>query len=321
MSFRPIGFLLVVAVAVAGWVVTCGTWHMQRVAERWTPLETRSFERLTVVTLGTGGAYENPHRLGPATAVALRERVLVVDAGRGVTATLRRARIPVAQPEAVLLTNLLPENTLGLGDLLATRWLDGAEAPLALYGPPGTAVLARSLELALAPGIAARAEALGLETGAAAFRVTEIGDAWAADFDELEVRAGALPGGPLAGLAYRFRGKGRTAVVAGSGWAPDALVEIARGAHLLVHEAAFVPDRQLAEQLGLDDEIERFERERALHTQLTDVGTLATRAGVETLALVRLRPPPAFDVQMTGPISDSFDGKVVIAEDGDELVP
>ena len=81
------------------------------------------------------------------------------------------------------------------------------------------------------------------------------------------MRAAALPGGPLDALAYRFEASGRSIVVSGTGWAPDALVGFARGASVLVHEAAFIPEPEIARELGIDAEAERLRREIALHTR------------------------------------------------------
>jgi ribonuclease Z len=320
-SFRLVGFLIALAVAVFAWAATCGAWRLERVAAGVAPLEPRSFPALTLVTLGTGGAHENPDRLGPATAVALGRRVLLVDAGRGLAESLRAARIPTSQPEAVLLTSLLPENSVGLDDLLLTGWLDGRSKPLRVFGPPGTRALCEALAAAHAGAVRARAQALELPLPGASFSADEIGDGWRAGFDALAVRAGELPGGPLAALAYRFESAGRSAVVAGTGWAPEALVSLARGAGLLVHEAVFVPTPELAGELGLTLAPERLRREAALHTAIADVGGLARQAGVGTLALVRLRPPPVFDLQITRVVRESFDGRIVIPDDGDELRP
>jgi hypothetical protein len=137
----------------------------------------------------------------------------------------------------------------------------------------------------------------------------------------LAVRAGALPGGPLPALGWRFEARGRAAVVAPTGWAPDALVELSRGAHALVLEAAQIPDAALAAEIGLDVDPRRLEAEAALHTPLARVGELAARAGVETLVLVRLRPPPIYDFQVTSLVGDRFGGRIVVAEDGEEIRP
>jgi len=285
------------------------------------PLEPRDFPRMTLLALGTGGAYENPARRGPATAVALGRRVVLVDAGRGLAESLRAAKLPVAQPDTLLLTHLLPENTVGLDDLLLTGWLEGRTTPLRVIGPPGTRQLVEGLAAAHAGAIAALGSALALPPAGASASALEIEDGWGETDGALSVRAAALPGGPLAARAYRFEASGRSIVVSGTGWAPEALAGFARGASVLVHEAAFVPGPEMAHQLGIDAESERLRREGALHTGLADVGALAARAGVGTLVLVRLRPPPVYDLQITSLVGNSFEGRVVIPDDADEITP
>ena len=320
-NFRLVGFLVALGVVAACWALTCAAWRFDQVAEGVLPLEPRDFPRMTLLTLGTGGAYENPARGGPATAIALGRRVLLVDAGRGVAESLRAAKLPVAQPDTLLLTHLLPENTVGLDDLLLTGWLGGRATPLRVIGPPGTRALVEGLAAAHAGAIAALGSALGLPPAGASATALEIDDGWSETEATLSVRAAALPGGPLGARAYRFEASGRSIVVSGTGWAPDALAAFARGASLLVHEAAFVPGPEVARELGIDAQAERLRREGALHTALAEVGALAARAGVGTLVLVRLRPPPVYDLQITSLVDDSFDGRILIPGDGDEITP
>jgi len=320
-QLRLVALLAVVAVAVASWALTCVAWRADRVMAGVRPLEPRAFGGLTLVTVGTGGTAENRDRLGPATAVALGERIALVDAGRGVAEALRAAGIPVAQPDAVYLTSLLPENTVGLDDLLLTGWQDGRSAPLRIVGPPGTRALAAALEAAHAAAIAAGAESLALPPAGARIEAIEIGEGYVESRDALAVRAGAMPGGPLPAFAWRFEAEGRSAVVAGMGWAPDALALFARGAGALVHEAAWIPTPEVAEQAGLDVSPEQLARDAHLHTRLEAVGSLAERAGVRTLVLVRLRPPPVYALQVSNVVDDAFAGRIVVADDGEEIRP
>jgi ribonuclease BN (tRNA processing enzyme) len=320
-NLRIILLLFALVVAIASWFLTCSAWRYDNVLAGVLPLEPREFERLTLVTLGTGGARENPDRRGPSSAVARGPDIALVDAGRALAESLRAARIPVAQPDWILLTNLLPENTVGLDDVLLTGWQGGRETPLRLIGPRGTRALARSLESAFARAVDAAAEARGLDASGAKFEVVEIEDGWSASLGALEVTAGALPGGPLEAFAYRFSVAERSLVVAGTGWADDALADFARGADVLVHEAVYVPTPELASTLELDVTPERLQRDAALHTGIDEVGRLANRASVSTLVLVRLYPPPVYDVQLTSVIGADFEGRIVIAEDGDEITP
>jgi ribonuclease Z len=321
IQLRVVVLLVILAVVVASWALTCAAWQADRVVAGVAPLDPRRFDAFTLVTVGTGGAYANPRRLGPATAVARGERIALVDAGRGVAEALRQAKIPARQPDCVYLTNLLPENSDGLDDLLASGWLDGRSAPLRVVGPPGTRALAAGLESAHAAGLRAQAAALGLPPDGARLDAQEVAGGFTEERGGVVARAADLPGGPLPALGWRFEAEGRSAVVSGTGWAPDALVALARGADVLVHEAVYVPSAELAAQAGLDVTPEQLAREARLHTSIDAVGPLAERAGIESLVLVRLRPPPVFAIQLTSQIDDSFQGRIVVADDGDEIRP
>lgn len=294
--------------------------YAKRVAAGVAYLPSRSFGSLTAVAVGTGGSYENPRRLGPCTAVGLGSQVLLVGAGRGVAEGLRAAEIPVRQPAAVYLTSLLPEDTVGLDDLLLTGWLAPRSEPLRLVGPAGTRALAEGLLAAHARGARAQEDALSLPGDGARFSVTEVGDGFEETAGGIRVRAAALPDASSSSLAWRFEAGGRSVVIAGSGFSPDAVVELARGADLLVHEAVFRASIEQAIASGADDP-ERLRREAGLHPGLREAGRVAERAGVRRLALVRLRPPPLLDFQFTRVAGEAFDGDVVIPEDGEQLLP
>jgi ribonuclease Z len=315
VTARIIGLCVALAVAGASWALTCGAWQYDRVLAGIAPLEPRRFDRLTLITIGTGGVAEDPRRRGPCTAVGWGARVVLVDAGRAVAEALRAAEIPASQPDTVFLTSLLPESTVGLDDLLFAGWLDERR------GPPGTRKLAEALVAGHGRGIAGSVEARDLPPAAARFEAIEIDGGWSETLGDLSVSIASLPAGPIEAFAYRFEWHGRSAVVGGAGWGGETLERFARGANLLVHEAVFVLTPEVAAQLEMPIEPERLRREAAFHTGIDEVGGLARRAGVETLVLVRLRPPPVYDIQLTSLIDDEFPGRIVIADDGDEITP
>lgn len=306
---------------MAAWFLTCAAAELDEVASGVVPLDPKPFESFSVVTLGTGGAVENHHRHGPATAVALGETVLVVEAGRGLAESLRNAEIPPSQPSVVLLTSLMPEYVIGLDDLLANAWIAGRREPIQLLGPPGVEALAEQAARMVAPGIEARAAALGIDAPPPRYVAQPIAEGFATRLGGIDVQVNALPDGPIASLVYRFEAGGRSAVVSGAGWAPDALTRFATGAHLLVHEGAMVPTPEEAAELGLDEDPASLEREARFYGSLSAAGGIARRAGIDTLVLVRLRPPPVYDVQITSVVDDQFSGRVAIANDGDVFEP
>lgn len=314
--------LVVIAVVLAGgWAAAFVMWRAAEVGEIVGPVEPRDFERLTVVAVGTGGTYENPERMGPSTAIGLGESIWLVDAGRGIAPALRSARIPVAQPATVVLTHLMPENLLGLGDLAYTGLLEGRETPIRVLGPPGTRAVVEALQRSLEPGMTAFAEALGLPLAGARIEAIEVDGGYESKENGVLMKAASLPGGPLPALAWRFEASGRAVVVSGTGWGAQQLIEFARGADVLVHDGAYIPPSEDLEPAGVVADAERLANEAAISTPLLGVGKIATRAGVPTLMLIRLRPPPFFDLQVRSIVANEFAGEILVPEDGDEVAP
>jgi ribonuclease BN (tRNA processing enzyme) len=313
--------LLAALVVGVSWVASCVVWRAAEVGELVAPLENRSFPRLTLVAVGTGGAYENPERHGPSIGIGWRDSIVLVDVGRAVAEALRLAKIPVNQPTRIFLTSQMPENTLGLDDLLFTGWRVAREASLHVIGPVGTKVFIDDLLSAYEAGGDALGSSLGLPVEGRRVEVEEVRDGWSGEWNDLRATARLLPGGPLPALAWKFEAGGKSIVVGGTGWGTPELVEFARGSDVLVHEAVYVPPPEDIDEAGVIADPERLRREAALHTSILEVGKLAQQARVGTLVLTRMRPPPFYDIQVTGFVSDSFGGTIVIPEDGDEIVP
>jgi ribonuclease BN (tRNA processing enzyme) len=322
MDGRLFFIAMVIGVLILAWIGAGVLWRAAEMAEIVAPVEEAAFEELSIVAVGTGNALENPERRGPSTAVGLGNTVVLVDAGRGIAEGLRAARIPLDQPTLVLLTNLLPENTMGLDDLLFTGWLVPRERPLRIVGPRGTRELVEGLTAAYATGKDALEKAYGLPAQGGRTEVIEAEDGWSDSVGDLRIEARALPGGPLSTLAWRFSDDVARVVVSGSGWGQDVLASFAGDADALVHEAAYLPT--VAELEGTGAEVAdpaRIELERKHHTSIEAVGKLAREAQIDRLILVRLRPPPFFDLQIRSIVANDFAGTIVVPEDGDLVFP
>lgn len=310
---------------VASFFSIWATWRYQKLAQDVAWLDDRSFETLTLLTVGTGSAYENPSRLGPVSAVGLGARIALVDAGRGVAEALRRCSIRPSQPDTLYLTSLLPENTVGIDDLLLTGWLASRTAPLRLVGPPGTRALADALAAVHGPAVEALAEAMGLPAEGAALEVVEATPGWSETRDDgVVVSAGDAGARPLPALAWRFErpATGPAAplalVITGPGPDADAVAALARGAGLLATEGFFRAAVDAVIEAG-DPDAERLRREADLHLATGEAGALAAQAGVPLLVLTRLRPPPMFAEQFQTSVQEHFRGKVVVADDCDSF--
>ena len=164
---------------------------------------------------------------------------------------LRNATISVAQPDTRPAHEPAAGEHRGPGRPAADRLARGTQGPPAGRGPSGDPRADRwDLRAGHERGITARAAALGLPPRAQPLRRPRDRRRLDREADRLRVRAGALPGGPLEAFAYRFESDGRSAVVAGRAGPREALIAFARGADVLVHEAAFIPDPETAAKIG-----------------------------------------------------------------------
>lgn len=302
------------------WGMAFVSQRFERVASGVAALDEREFDALALVTVGTGGTFENPWRLGPSIAVARGTGIWLVDAGRGVAEALRAAEIPAHQPRVVLLTSLLPENTVGLDDLWLDGWLGPREAPLRVFGPAGTGSLVQGLLAAHARGRALQQGEWALPDAGGRIEVTELAGGEALALEGARVRVASLEGGPFPALAYRFEAGERSVAVATLGFDPDAIARLAQDADLLAVGAVYGASLEAAADAQVD-RLDVLQREARHHLRLEDAGALARRAGVGKLVLVRLRPPPVFDFQYERLVGAGFRGPVVVASDGDVITP
>jgi ribonuclease BN (tRNA processing enzyme) len=264
---------------------------------------------LRVVLLGTGSTFTNLERAGPAQLVLAGESCVLVDCGDGAYRQLLRAGHEPAGVTDLLFTSLHSDHTLGYGPFVLAGWTRGRNE-LRVWGPEGTGHFHRQLFGSIYAADIAYQLSLGLSgQGLTDTRLTEIGSGWQGEIGALRVRATdgahAFPS-----LAYRFEHGGRSIVISGDTTYTPALVELARGADLLVQDSTVAPCPLLADEQGT--QLER--RLAAYHSTPAQAGRIAREAGVRTLVLSHLLPgvDPA---DVAARASAEFDGRVIVGED------
>ena len=118
-------------------------------------------------------------------------------------------------------------------------------------------------------------------------------------------------------FGYRFDARDRSIVISGDTAPSDNLIELARGADVLVHEALYVPavDRLVA---GVPNATTLKQSILSHHTTAEDAGRVAQAAGVKTLVLSHFVPPddPAVTDEMwIDAARTHFRGRVIVGKD------
>ena len=289
---------------------------------------------LQVVICGSGSPLPDATRAAACTAVIAGGEFVLVDSGPGSWEVLDLANLPIGQVSAVLLTHFHSDHIGGLGEAITQSWIAGRAQPLAVYGPEGVERVVAGFGEAYAQDVNYRVAHHGeaymprAAAGAEA-HVVALGDepnASATVFERngLKVTMFRVDHDPVRpAVGYRFDFAGRSVVVSGDTAKSTCLVEHAKGADVLIHEAL---ERTLiaraiaaAKRLGLERQAKLAGDIPDYHTSPVEAAEVARDAGVSELVLTHLVPSPnnflTRRIFLAG-VADVFKGKVVIAEDG-----
>ena len=284
---------------------------------------------------GSGSPLPDPRRGNPCVAVIAGRRVFIVDAGEGASETLNRMQIAPQHIEAVLLTHFHSDHIGGLGSLAIQRWAAAsASAPMRVLGPPGVDRVVAGYNEAYGMDSGYRTahhgEAILPSTGAGMtaepFAMPEGGGSRVVlQDDDLTITAFTVDHAPAEpAVGFRFDYRGRSLVVSGDTAQTPALVQAARGADLLIHDALSRELLALAEdaarRAGLTERAKIFSDLPDYHASPGQAADAAREAGVGALVLTHIVPPlpmKALEGPFLGDAAERFTGPLWIARDGD----
>jgi len=268
-----------------------------------------------VILLGTGTPYPDPSASGPATAVVVNGRAFLFDAGAGVMRRLKAANLPINGPEALFITHLHSDHTLGYADLILTSWVMRRRAPFQVYGPRGLRRMTNHLLAAYSEDIHIRTNGLEHEV-AGGYRVSvhEIRAGVVYEKDGVRVTAIAVQHGAWQdAFGYRIDTPDRSIVISGDTRPSEALVKAASGVDILIHEV-YSASRLAPEDRPGGKDWPRYCRE--YHTSDVELGRLAARIRPKLLILDHIiRMGARCEEWLSGVRAGGYDGRVVIGSD------
>ena len=277
-------------------------------------------KRTRLILLGTGGGPRPKREVSSFANVIVVDGVpYVVDCGDGVARQLVLAGVPLPSLRHVFLTHQHSDHNADYGNLLLLGWAAGLKTHVDTWGPPPLQTMTRAFFEMNAYDIRTRIADEGrvpLEPLVQAHEITAGGVVLK---DERVTVTAALVDHPpvVPAFAYRFDTADRSIVISGDTAKSDALVALAKGADVLVHEAMWVPavDRIVG---GVPNASTLKEHLLASHTSAEDCGRIAAAAGVKTLVLSHFVPvgdPQVTDQMWIDAARRFFTGDVVLGKD------
>lgn len=272
-----------------------------------------------LVLLGTaGGPTPKPNRFPAAYALVVGDDILVIDAGNGTAQQLVRAGLNLNRVRHVFVSHHHSDHDADIGTLALLAWAANPQAPVTLWGPPPMRAQMAAFRDYARFDIDTRTADEGRPDFDAMTRVQEIaGDGLLLDDGVVRVRCARNVHPPIAdSYAFRIDAPDRSYVFSGDTTYSAAVVALAKGADVLVHEVMYLPalDALIASEPNAKTLREHL---LASHSTPEQVGRVATEAGVKTLVLSHFVPggPVVADAAWREAVRPHFAGEILVGRD------
>jgi len=266
---------------------------------------------MRIAFLGTSGSMPSNERGASSVVVRRGRELLMFDCGEGTQRQMVKSGIGFQRPMRVFITHLHGDHVLGLPGLLQSMSLLRREKELHIYGPEGLVKFVKAFSESLGgpqfrvilyevtePGVVHEEEGYRVEAVKAAHRT----NSWSyglfesprpGRFNHEKAREMGIPEGPawnmlqhgedmeIEGVVFRPDmvcgppREGRSVIYSGDTSPNDDLVELAKGADVLIHESTFL------------DELSDRAKEDG-HSTAVQAAEVAKKAGVGQLILTHI---------------------------------
>ena len=274
-----------------------------------------------IAFLGTGTPNSDPEHSGNSVAIIVNDTPYIVDFGPGL---IRKAAalspryggsiagLAVKNIKRAFLTHLHSDHTSGYPDLILTPWVMGRDEPLEVYGPEGIKSMTKHILLAYKEDIKVRLYGLepannqGWRVNAHEIKHGVIYKDSNVTVEAFLVEHGSWP----EAYGFKFVTPDRIIVISGDTKPCQNLIDNSRGGDILIHEVYSAV--KFAERNAFWKNYHS-----QFHTSTCELAEIANRLQPGLLLLYHQLYWGCTDEEMVKEITDSYDGKVISAQDLD----
>ncbi|QIO24923.1 MBL fold metallo-hydrolase [Haloarcula sp. JP-L23] len=279
---------------------------------------------MDVTILGSGSPIPDPQRAGTGITISIDGELVLLDCGPGTVERMLDADINPKSIESVFFTHHHMDHNASFFHFAIASWTLGRR-DLTVYGPTGTTSLVEAMYQVYESDLEYRRSFGRSLDGITDIEIVDVDDEFASRIGNCRISAMQVDHS-IETYAYRFddESTGESVVFSGDTTIVDGFAEFAQGADVLIQDACigpmldtppsnkpvwtkyFSPDQRYLDRLG------------EVHCTPAECGEIAADADVDTLVLTHLTPYLDPE-QMKSNAQQSFDGAVIVAEDGLQL--
>ena len=272
-----------------------------------------------LVLLGTGGGpTPKALRAAPSMALMIGGQLHIIDAGNGVARQAALAGLPLKNLTHVWITHLHNDHVADAFTLPWLAWSGALTTPVTVHGPRGMKQMARDWLRFARVDIDTRMADEGRPDLRKMISVAEVQPGVLLAAGGLKVTAARVEHPPLFdSFAYRFDWGGKSVVWSGDTRPCQTLIDLARGADILVQEVMYLPamERLIASESNAPTLRAHL---LASHTLAEQAGEIAAAAGVKTLVLSHFVPggdASVTDEMWQAAAARAFGGRIIVGRD------
>jgi ribonuclease BN (tRNA processing enzyme) len=269
-----------------------------------------SVSQIEVLFTGTGSPRPSLERANSGQLLTIGGRTALIDCGGGTTRRLLEANVDLTTIDTLFLTHLHSDHTLDYAEFMLGSWAMGRSA-MQVFGPAGTRRLHDLLLMQpYREDIEYRMSLGRSSAGMMDMEITEYGPGVVLDAPDLRVTAAEVIHSTLT-YALRFESGGEVLVHSGDTCYCDALVDLAKGADVLIHDVCMAPSPAFENNRAFPD---LYNHLKAHHATPAEAGRTAREAGVRKLVLTHFLLGARIE-QSIEECRAEFDGEIIIGED------
>lgn len=268
-------------------------------------------QNLKVTLLGTGTPTPVMNRFGMSTLIEAGGEKFVFDAGRGNLQRLVQAKVDLKTIDALFLTHLHSDHTVGIPDMFLTGWVVGRrETPFRVWGPKGTKDMMAHLQQAYEFDIRIRLNDESPPAQGIVVLAQDIQQGVVFERNGVKITAFDVDHHPVTpALGYRFEYAGRSVVLSGDTKFCENLIRFAQGADLIIHSVA-APN---VVRRGLPERVAKATLDH--HTLPEEAGMVFARVKPKLAVFSHIVRPSATEEDLIPQTRKTYAGSLELGED------